>query len=108
MQLRAKDCEGDVNTVRFALAVFFALAVMNGQATVPQPLVIQSDVREVVVPVIVTDENGRYVRTLSRDDFQVLENGKPQKIVAFSRSLASPLETKVDGGAPSAGALPGQ
>jgi hypothetical protein len=50
---------------------------MDGKtATRPLP-VIQSDVREVLVPVIVTDGNGQYVRTLCRDDFQVFENGKP-------------------------------
>ncbi len=45
--------------------------------------------REVLVPVIVTDQSGQYTADLNRGDFSVSENGKPQKIIAFSRPTAS-------------------
>jgi len=47
---------------------------------------IRSDVREVVVPVVVTDKSGRYITHLDREDFAVLEDGIFQKIINFRRS----------------------
>lgn len=46
---------------------------------------IKSDVREVVVPVVVTDKSGRYITHLDREDFAVLEDGIPQRLVDFRR-----------------------
>jgi VWFA-related protein len=37
----------------------------------------------VQVPVVVVDTQGNHVRGLSKDDFEVLENNKPQKIAVF-------------------------
>lgn len=42
------------------------------------------EVNQVLVPVIVTDPKGHYVTGLKESDFQVLEDGQPQKLVAFS------------------------
>lgn len=39
---------------------------------------IRTDVREVVVPVVVLDKQGHLVEGLKVSDFQVLEDGKPQ------------------------------
>lgn len=38
----------------------------------------------VTVPAIVTDRAGRFVTGLSRGDFQLSEDGKPQEITSFS------------------------
>ena len=51
-----------------------------------QPTVIKADVRQVLVPVVVTDKKGHHVLGLKADDFEVSEDGTPQKIVAFSTS----------------------
>lgn len=51
----------------------------------PGPI-IRADVRQVLVPVVVTDKSGHYVTDLSAADFRVFEDGTPQKIVAFSRT----------------------
>jgi VWFA-related protein len=45
--------------------------------------VIRENVRQVLVPVVVTDRQGHYVTGLKATDFQVLEDGSPQKIVGF-------------------------
>jgi len=45
---------------------------------------ITANVRQVLVPVVVTDKKGHYVTDLKASDFQVFEDGAPQKIVAFS------------------------
>src|SRR6266700_2344516 len=40
--------------------------------------------RLVLVDAVVTDKSGQRIKDLKREDFTVLENGKPQKISAFS------------------------
>src|SRR2546423_856016 len=40
--------------------------------------------RLVLVDTVVTDKSGQRIRDLKQEDFTVLENGKPQKISAFS------------------------
>jgi VWFA-related protein len=47
----------------------------------------------VQVPVVVTDKSGNHVLNLKKDDFQVLENGKEQKITTFEEVITdkSPL-----------------
>lgn len=45
---------------------------------------IKVDVRQVLVPVIVTDKEGHHVTGLNQADFQVFEDGVEQKISAFS------------------------
>jgi len=47
---------------------------------------IRARVDLVVVPVSVRDNNGFLITGLERDDFTVLEDGKPQKIINFSRT----------------------
>lgn len=47
-------------------------------------ITIQASVREVLVPVVVTDKKGHYVTDLKLADFRVDEDGVPQKVVAFS------------------------
>jgi VWFA-related protein len=68
----------------------------NGKQQSPSP-VLKAGVREVLVPVVVTDKSGHYVTDLSRDDFSIFENGVPQKIVAFSKSsVATPVVQSSD------------
>ncbi len=60
----------------------------SGQAPPPgreQPAVtFKLEVNYVEVDAIVTDAQGNLVRNLTKDDFQVLEDGKPQPISVFS------------------------
>src|SRR5581483_9820679 len=50
----------------------------------PNPPVLKVTTRLVLVDVVVTDGSGRPVTDLKHADFEVKENGKPQKIVAFA------------------------
>lgn len=52
------------------------------------------------MPVVVTDKNGHYVTDLSARDFEVLEDGTPQKIVAFSKAASMPASADSPSGAP--------
>lgn len=45
---------------------------------------IKVDVRQVLVPVVVTDREGHHVTGLTQADFKVFEDGAEQKITAFS------------------------
>jgi len=54
-------------------------------ATTPQPVpVVKVTTRLVLVDVVVTDNAGRPALDLKQNDFEVRENGKPQKIVGFA------------------------
>jgi VWFA-related protein len=52
---------------------------------------IQVQVNEVIVPVTVTDEHGRFVSDLDKNDFTILDEGQPQKIQFFSRERSQPI-----------------
>jgi VWFA-related protein len=48
------------------------------------PVRFKVEVNYVEIDAIVTDESGNFVRTLGKDDFQIVEEGKPQPISVFS------------------------
>ncbi len=52
---------------------------------------IRVTVNEVIVPVTVTDEKGRFVSDLDEKDFQVFEENKPQTIRYFTRERSQPV-----------------
>jgi VWFA-related protein len=53
-------------------------------AQAPPSVTFQVEVNYVDVDAIVTDEEGNFVSGLTRDDFDVFEDGKPQKVEMFS------------------------
>jgi VWFA-related protein len=61
------------------------------QAQTPQAPNIQVQVNEVIVPVTVTDDKGRFVSDLEVGDFEVYDEGKKQKITYFSREHKQPV-----------------
>ena len=72
-----------------ALIVFASGAVHTaGQPPAPPPQASQPTFRVQVdyveVDVVVTDRQGQVVRELKKEDFQVLEDGKPQTINTFT------------------------
>jgi Ca-activated chloride channel homolog len=52
---------------------------------------IHVSVNEVIVPVTVTDDRGRFVSDLDKKDFQVFEENKPQNIRYFTRDRNQPV-----------------
>ncbi len=69
------------------------------QAQPPQPpsqqeqptTSIRVQVNEVIVPVTVTDEKGKFVSNLKAADFRVLDEGRPQRIRFFSHEQKQPI-----------------
>jgi Ca-activated chloride channel homolog len=70
----------------FAGAVFLAPPVLAAQQTT-----FHVDVKLVNVFVNVTDHNGAIVGGLTKDDFAIFEDGRPQDIAYFGRESAMPL-----------------
>ena len=56
-----------------------------------QPPPIKVQVNEVIVPVTVTDDKGRFVSDLDQKDFQIFDEGKPQQIQFFTRERSQPV-----------------
>jgi hypothetical protein len=52
---------------------------------------IRVSVNEVIVPVTVTDEKGKFVTNLTKADFQVFEENKPQSIRFFTAERSQPV-----------------
>lgn len=52
---------------------------------------IHVQVNEVIVPVTVTDDRGRFVSDLEKKDFQIFENNKAQTIRFFTRERSQPV-----------------
>jgi len=57
----------------------------------PQQSPIKVQVNEVIVPVTVTDEKGKFVSNLDKQDFRVRDEGKEQTIRFFSRDRSQPV-----------------
>ena len=68
---------------RFTLLGLAVLLLAPQQALPPTPA-LKSNVTVVEVDVVVTDKSGAPVRGLSRDDFEIAEDGTPVEIVSFS------------------------
>ncbi|MGD0901811.1 MAG: hypothetical protein ABR924_02605, partial [Terracidiphilus sp.] len=76
-----------------ALLAFSAGATIAQDAASPGAEVpaatLRLNARSVLVDVVVMDKEGHAVPGLTRDDFQITENGKPQAIDYFEQHLAA-------------------
>ncbi|HEX4749392.1 MAG TPA: VWA domain-containing protein [Bryobacteraceae bacterium] len=59
--------------------------------TKQDPNSIKVSVNEVIVPVTVTDDKGRFVSDLDEKDFHIYEENKPQTIRYFTRERSQPV-----------------
>src|SRR5580658_920621 len=73
--------------------ILLALALVSlapAQSDKPsKPIKVQ--VNEVIVPVTVTDDKGRFVSNLEAKDFRIFDQGKEQRIEFFSRDRNQPV-----------------
>ncbi len=61
----------------------------KSQPPADQPFRVQ--VNEVIVPITVTDEKGRFVSDLDKKDFKIFDEGKEQNIGFFTRERSQPV-----------------
>src|SRR6476646_11326314 len=73
------------------LAVCAGGALIAQQSSEPPPVLFRAEVNYVELDAIVTDAQGNVVSDLSAADFDVLEDGKPQKVSTFAR-IDLPIE----------------
>src|SRR5258705_7922993 len=82
---------------KLSMAVSVCFACLGAQNAVQpqtpsQPhQTIRVEVNEVIVPVTVTDDKGRFVSDLDARDFRIFDEGKPQQIRFFSRERSQPV-----------------
>jgi VWFA-related protein len=92
------------------LALFLSLCLaarQQQQSPAPNsPPVIRSNVNEVLVPVVVRNAQGDAVGTLKKEDFQVLDDGKPQLITGFTLVKRTGEAPGVDPSAPAPNTVP--
>ena len=76
----------------FAVAVLLAALAVAGSPYPAQdaPNRFSVDVSAVALDVVVTDQKGRFVKGLEKEDFEVLEDGVPQELSYFT-SAATPV-----------------
>ncbi len=77
-----------------APTLFLLLAIFSARLLYAQQdagTTLRMDVKLVNVFVNVTDPNGAIVGNLTKDDFAIAEDGRPQKIALFERQSAVPL-----------------
>lgn len=66
-------------------AIFASASLLGSAQQQPAPsATFQVEVNYVDIDAVVTDERGNFVRDLTKDDFELLEDGRPQDIDAFS------------------------
>src|SRR5689334_2655761 len=68
------------------LAMASSVVRGQGQPAAPQqpPITFRAEVNYVEVDARVLDQQGKFIADLKPEDFQVFEDGKPQKVSAFS------------------------
>ena len=104
---RTGDAKGAVEELRVAAGLApadagLARLLQTVETTMAAPAgAIRVEVRQVLVPVVVTDAQGHHVSGLTQNDFKVFEDGVEQKITAFTVETAGLPETGVQAaGAP--------
>jgi VWFA-related protein len=80
----------------FLLVALFLTSLLSSQTT-PAGIshtaaAFQSNVRVVLLDVVVSDGNGNPVTGLAQEDFRVFEDGKPQRIASFKEHDGAPLK----------------
>src|SRR5687768_17638235 len=73
--------------VRVLVAVSSLLGAAGVWVAAQEPPVFRSSTQTVPVYVTVIGEDGRLVTDLTRDDFEVLDNGRPQPISLFDSGV---------------------
>lgn len=73
-----------------------SIALVLAASLAPRPAAraqapIQVSVNEVIVPVTVTDEKGRFISNLTKNDFRIFDENKEQKIDFFSHEQSQPV-----------------
>jgi VWFA-related protein len=79
--------------LRLAVPAVFAIPLLTqtalSQDNEAPATTLKINVRTVLVDVVVTDKDNKAIPGLGKDDFQVMEDGKPQQITFFEPNFAA-------------------
>src|SRR5271166_2070102 len=75
----------------FPVFLFLLAVVLTPGRAIRAQAPIQVSVNEVIVPVTVTDDKGRFISNLTKDDFRIYDEGREQKIDFFSHEQSQPI-----------------
>lgn len=78
-----------------ALSAFSFAVAQEGQGNLPDAPPIRAEVTRVNMLFSVTDKHGRFVTDLTKNDFLVSENKKPQEITEFTSETDLPLRLAI-------------
>src|SRR5207249_9494660 len=81
-----KKRKTSMSMIRILKCSSLAMSVIWSLGAAGQPPIFRGTTDAVHVFVTVTDRDGRLVTTLSRDDFEVRDDGKPQPITLFDNT----------------------
>ena len=84
-------CPRDTKHTQRSHAAFVSCVVATAAALVvtPQAQTFRGSVTTVEIPVTVTDSNNRLITGLTKDDFEVFEDGDPEPVTQFSDKRTS-------------------
>lgn len=87
IQLQFKDLARYALGALLLSGLFFA----NKGLSAEDAPVLKKPGREVTIPVVIRDKHEKYITDLTKDDFTLTENGKPQVIHTFSLASNQPV-----------------
>jgi VWFA-related protein len=73
-----------VRLVTVAVMIALSVPLRGQQAALQSGATFRSNVNLILVDVVVRDRSGAVVQGLTQDDFQILEDNKPQQIISFA------------------------
>jgi Ca-activated chloride channel family protein len=86
----ARRTRGTKHTLRsHAVVLSFVVAASTALVVTPQAQTFRGSVTTVEIPVTVTDTNNRLITGLSKEDFEVFEDGDPEAVTQFSDKRTS-------------------
>src|ERR1700723_1217776 len=83
-------------SIRLRARLAFSLVLLLTASVALRPVAkaqapISVSVNEVIVPITVTDDQGRFVSNLTKSDFKIFDENKEQKIDFFSHEQSQPI-----------------
>ncbi len=77
-----------IGTFLAGCAILLAGMIAPVAAQQNTPTKLTTSINTVLVPVVVTDKQGNHVKGLTRDDFEIKEDGKAQQVLSFQEMIA--------------------
>jgi Ca-activated chloride channel homolog len=82
---------GRISALLLASSILFGQSASKPDSPPASDKPISVSVNEVIVPVTVTDEKGRFVSDLDQKDFKIMDGGREQTIRYFTRERNQPV-----------------